>query len=352
MKIAVQNPSFIFENQAKNFNGYNYIFLKKYCNVIFSQDPRKLNKYKNWIKENSLDIEIVCNTFTLNKKADVLMSFNGVPYRFFYRPPKLFRGMKIYHIMDYVFYPSKANRALGQANVRFIMAYCDHFLNDEFFRKYYSQYTSERIISVPFGYGERFKLVTPFEHRNNKAIALGSVNPIQDKTGGILLEYRYFHKNEDFTHKLRRAIVINRDSWSKYIDDLLPTFPETKNPNYDPVIELNKYTMFINDAGLMNFPPARTYEGIAAGCVMVAEELPIWKDLGFKAGENCILFKKGNYDDMLNKINYYMNHFSELKLLQRKSLELSKKYTHESIADKLYKEVKSRYELEGKNAKK
>lgn len=346
MRIAVQNPSFIFEDQKKNFNGYNYIFLKKYCSVIYSQDPRKYGAYTKWISNNILNIDVTYNPFALNKKVNVLMGFNGVPYRFFYKPLKSFHGIKIYHVMDYVFYPSKANKALEKGNVNYVMGYCDHYSNDKFFRKYYPGYTTERIIKVPFGFGERFKSITPFSERNNKAIALGSVNPVRDQNGGILLEYLNFHKDDEFTHKLRRTIVVNRESWGDCIDDLLPTFPETKNPNYDPVLELNKYTMFVNDAGLMNFPPARTYEGIAAGCVMVAEDLQIWKELGFVGGVNCILFEKGNYQEMINKIRYYQNHFDELQLIQVKSFELAQKYTHEKIADKLYKEIKDIFESE------
>ena len=88
MRIAVQNPSFIFEDQEKNFNGYNYIFLKKYCSLIYSQDLRKYSAYKKWIRNNDLSIDVTYNPFVLNKRIDVLIGFNGVPYRFFYKPPK------------------------------------------------------------------------------------------------------------------------------------------------------------------------------------------------------------------------------------------------------------------------
>ena len=345
MRIAVQNPSFIFDNQKKNFNGYNYQFIMKYVEVFYITDFRKLEEYKKWIHDFKREAEIVYSVGELNKKADVLMCFSGVPYSFFYKPPRRFRGLKIYHVMDYVFFPKKAANALNKADVQYIMAYCNHYKHDAFFRQYYSRFTEENIISVPFGYGERFTNNTVFSNRINKVIALGSVNPVNDLKGTILKEYSNYHKNEFFTHKLRRAVVENRDCWSDYIDDLLPTYPETKNPVYDPVEMLNKYSMFLNDAGLMNFPPARTYEGIASGCVMVAEDLGIWKDLGFVDGVNCILFEKGNYKEMIEKISYYQNHENELKNIQYCSLELSQEYSHNVVAEKLYSEVSKRYEL-------
>lgn len=343
MKIAVQNPSFILQNQEKNFNGYNYIFLKKYVSTIYTIDIRKIKAYKQWVAENNLNITVTKNPWKLNKLADVLMCFNGVPYRPFHKPPKGFQGMKVYHVMDYVFFPKKANRSLSKNGVEYVMAYCDHYLNDGFFRQYYPNYTSDKIITVPFGFGERFKEIIPFSERKNKAIAIGSVNPVKDLRGGILVDYQNYHRNEKFSHKLRHEVVVNREKWCDYIDDMLPTYPETKNPNYDPVVELNKYTMFINDAGLMNFPPARTYEGIAAGCVMVAEDLQVWKDLGFINNKNCILFEKGNYDEMIKRIRYYCMHFDLLKDIQKKSMELVTQFSHERIADKLYDDVRKRF---------
>ena len=273
------------------------------------------------------------------------MCFSGVPYKILYKPVSVFNGLKIYHLMDYVFYPDKAYRALKRNGVKYVMAYCDHYANDGFFRKFYEDYTSDKIITVPFGFGNRFNIITPFGERKNKAIALGAVNPVNDQRGGILLAYQEFHNNEPFTHILRRNIVLNRETWNDCIDDMLPTFPETKNPNYDPVKVLNQYTMFINDAGLMNFPPARTYEGIASGCVMVAEDLQIWKDLGFENGKNCILFEKGNYIEMIDKIKYYMSHFNELWEIQKNSIELAQNFTHEKIADRLYIDILNHYSV-------
>ena len=171
---------------------------------------------------------------------------------------------------------------------------------------------------------------------------MGSVNPVDDPLcpPGVLDEYKAYYKAESFTHKLRREIVQNRDKWKNEIDaELLPSYPDTKNIDYDPVEVMGHYTMFINDAGIMNFPPARTYEGIAAGCVMVAEELPIWKELGFQDGYNAVLFQAGNYEQMIGKIQYYMQNGELLNKMQKNARRLLPEYSHECIADKLFKDI-------------
>lgn len=342
MRIAVHNPVYMLQDQKKNFCGYNYEFIIRYASVLFVTDVRRIRLYQDKLKElGRSDIELVTRVSVLNQKADVLVSFSGVPNRLLYRPPKGFKGIKIYHVMDYVFEAGKAAKALKKSQVDYLMGYCDHSKYCRFFQAYYPGYEG-KILSVPFGYGKRFQNNVPFEKRRNKAIALGSVNPVNDGKGNELKEYRQFYATEEFTHKLRRAVVMHRQEWKDCIDDLLPTFPQTKNPDYDPVEKLNAYTMYINDAGLMNFPPARTYEGIACGCVMVAERLPIWEDLGFQEGINCILFQKGDYQDMADQISYYRAHEQELQSLQKESLKLAKRYRHEDVAKRLYADINAR----------
>lgn len=64
--------------------------------------------------------------------------------------------------------------------------------------------------------------------------------------------------------------------------------------------------MFANDEGLMVFPPARTYEGMASGSAMVCSEHPVYKDLGFVDGVNCIAHIKNNLPHFRNKVEFYI----------------------------------------------
>ena len=339
--IAVQSPVCIFANQEKNFNGYNFVFIEKYCDVIYVRRLRKYWKYRKRLIELGWNNKKLClSDRILNKRADILVCFNGCPYAKENTPPENYHGKKIYHVMDFVFFTKRAVQALVNGKVNYLMGYCEHDKESDFFRKFYSAYIN-KVIPVPFGYGKRFQNKLEFAERINKAVAVGSVNPVDDPLcpEHMLDEYVEYYKGERFTHKLRRAIVKNRERWKGEIDDLLPTWPETKNPDYDPVEVLNQYTMFINDAGIMNFPPARTYEGIACGCVMVAADLHIYHVLGFEDGVNAILFRDGDYEDMIGKIEYYQQNPEKLEKMQKKSMELAEGFTHEKVADELYRKI-------------
>ena len=345
MRIAVQNPYFLLENQEKNFNGYNFVFLKEYADAVYLTGIRGAFKILRAMVKYGISKKIYFTIDSLNKSADVVVSFNGRPDIPANCPPREFHGMKICHLMDFVFFPRQAEEALEKANVDYVLAYSNHGEQSAFFRQYYTKY-EDSIINVPFGYGDRFVNSIPFDERLNKCIALGSVNPVNDPMcpAGMLDDYKEYFKDTFFTHYLRREVVEHRDEWQSEFSDLLPTWPETKNPHYDPVFELNKYTMFLNDAGLMQFPPARTYEGIACGAVMVAEDLPCFRELGFVEGKNCILFTPGNFAEMVKKIRYYQKNNTRLVYIQNESLKLAKKYTHKAVAAQLYRRILNCYE--------
>lgn len=342
IRVVVQNPYFIFNEQQKNFNGYNFKFVEKYCDsILLYRSPLDYLKYRRRLKELGWNKKIYLLPSKACSDSDALVCFNGCAYMRINQPPKAYKKNKFFHVMDFTDSISKSSENLSSAN--YLLGYCQHDRFSPFFRKYYNNF-QDRVIAVPFGYGCRFVNEVPIENRINKCIALGAVNPVDDPlmSGDSLKEYRDFYSSHTYSHEIRKAIVDNIDKWGDCFDSRLPVFPETKNSKYDAVEELNRYTMFINDASLDQYPPARTYEGIACGCVMVAEDLDVYKTLGFINGKNCILFPKGNYDCMLSKIKYFMAHLEELKLIQKESIKLSLNFTHEKIADNLYLDICSK----------
>lgn len=340
MKIAVQNPSCLFESQERNFNGYNFEFIRQYCDIIFVTGIRTSIRYRKKLKELGWKKKVCLSVRSLNRQADVLVCFNGRSYLPFCRPPKGYRGLKIYHTMDYSDNIRASSQALQEEGVQYLMGYCRHDRYSPFFQRFFSAYR-DRVIPVPFGYGARFVNRVPFENRINKCIALGSVNPVNDPLmeSSSLADYVAFYSEYEYSHPIRKAIVDHLEQWSDCFDSRLPVFPETKNNAYNAVEELNRYTMFINDESIDNFPPARTYEGIACGCVMVCTDSPIYADLGFRDGVNCIMFRKGDYSDMIQKIRHYMQAPSELEEIQRQSLILAESYSHSLVAKRLYSEI-------------
>ena len=345
MKIAIHNPQFIFQEQTKNFNGYNFEFLKYHTDILYLSKPWHVLKYIKRLKELDIDVskyQFIFSLATLNQKADVLLSFNGVPYVKHFTPPQKFTGLKIWHTMDYVFRASESNKILKENGIDYVMGYTRHDWYCPFFQKYYVDF-KDRVIAVPFGYGDRFKNNKSIENRIKKCIALGSINPVNDPLcrPGILDDYIKFYKDEVWTHKFRRILAENVEILNDIMDSKLPLY-KTKNPNYDPVEKLNNYQFFINDEGLPNFPPARTYEGIACGGIMIAAKNKIYEDLGFVDGANYIAFTKNDLENFKVKIRKALKNRYDLKSVQKKSLELAKKYTHKNVALKLYEKIKKK----------
>lgn len=341
-KIVVQNPTYIFDNQERNFNGYNFKFLELYSDgILLYRRPWKYFQYKKKLRELGWNKKIYLSARAALSHSDALVCFNGRAYLSQNKPPRQYKKKKFFHTMDFSDNILKSSKALKNAD--YLMGYCNHDVYSPFFRKYFSAFTG-KVIRVPFGYGARFFCKAKVSERINKCIALGSVNPVADPlmATDALLEYKKFYSMHEYSHEVRRAIQQNCDQWQSSIESKLPVYPETKNNAYDAVEELNKYTMFINDASIDEFPPARTYEGIACGCIMVAEDLGIYKELGFEDGKNCVLFEKGNYDMMIEKINYYIQHIEKLENMQRESLKLAKNFSHDKVAKKIYQDIANR----------
>lgn len=339
MRIALHNCEFLFEDQSKNFHGYNYAFYNSYVDYIFVPSYLKALYLKiRMLRKGIKSKKFIIGLRRLNKHVDLLICFAGMPYHPSAEPIIGFNGKKIYHTTDFSNKPIESNSSLMRANVDWVMGHARIDENSDFFRMYYKEFIG-KVISVPFGYGKRFICKKSFESRVNKAIALGSIYPVKNNPfikNNELDEFKKFFADEEWSHPLRRKIVENREMWEQWIDSQLPVYPECRNEDYEAVEVLNEYTMYINCESLDNFPPARTYEAMACGCIMVAADKEIYKDLGFIDGVNCILFKEGDYENLIDRIKYYMNNYDELYKMHLNTLELAKEYSHEKVADRLF----------------
>lgn len=346
MRIAINYPAFLLGkgDPVFSFHGYNRAFVKKYADAIYVQNYEKAMQFRNVVKEPGFrkEIEIIRSVEHLNEGYDVLIGFHvGLSGT---ADLEFFKGLKIFHTLDYYLDTTKQCESLKNIKADYVIGHSQLDEYSDFFQKYYDDYVG-RVISLPFGYGDRFINEITFLKRKNKAVGLGSINMVKDAmcTEEQTKECVDFFKGRVYTHETRKYIQDNADALTDCIDALFPSPDKQKDFSYDAVKMLNSYRMFVNDAGMSNFPPARTYEGIACGCVMVAEKNPIYDELGFIPDVNYVSFEKGNYQEMVDKIRYYMIHEEQLIDIQEKSLILSKKYSHEKVADILYKKVEQIY---------
>jgi len=351
MRIAIQTPNFLFGDALRSFTGYELEFARRHASVLYLPNWRwaltRGKGYKQLMRRHGFEPEAFQFAFTagdLNQKADVLVNFNYLPHALENVPPRRFHGLKVWHTMDFVFNAPKANKALEAGGVDAVMGYCNHGRHSDFFRAYYPRY-SERVIPVPFGFARRFEYGTSLEQRIPKVVALGSVNPLDEK--GIPKEadveaYVSFYSGAKWTHQWRRMLVEHCEEVSALVDSRLPHWPETKNPAYDAVAMLARYALFANDEGLMAFPPARTYEGIAAGCVMVANKHACFGDFGFRDGVNCILHERLSIEHFKEKVAYYLNYPGKLAEIAKAGTEfVRERYSHPVVAQGLSERLQS-----------
>ncbi len=349
MKIAIYDPGVLLWGVATSFHGYAVEFLIQYADYIYVKlnSPGafiRMYHYKQKMKELGIgrQVKFVHSMQELNRKSDVLVGFS-IPPAAAAADVRKFSGKKFFHLMDYYLFPKENNDFLEKSRVDYVMGHCQMDTHSKLFQKYYPQYVG-RTLSVPFGYGERFVCTVPFEERIMKAVGLGSINPMHDPLipDEATVAIRLFFPEVGYMHPTRKYLQDHAEEYVDCIDALFPTPEKQKDFSYDAVQMLNSYAMFINDAGISNFPPARTYEGIAAGSVMVAADNPIYSELGFEPGVNYIAFEEGNYKDLGDKVRYYIAHPEELHEIQKRSLNLAEQYPHKKVAKMMYQLIEER----------
>jgi hypothetical protein len=353
-RFAVQWPHTLSGLPDADFNGARQEFIRQFNPVIFMPQwslrlTRGFNLKRNLKHSKLVDVEKLDFAFSvreLNKKADILINFNSFPVNLEkLEPPRGFDGLKIWHVFEYVFYSAKVNTLLEKGGVDYVLGYSDHGVHCPFFQKHFPKYI-DRVIPFPFGTCRRFIVDSKKESRLSKVVALGSVNLVNEPNveRGSLDEYTDFYQHKQWTHEWRNILRENSSNLKDILDSYLPKPPAMKNPSYDAVDMMTKYSLFANDEGLMAFPPARTYEGPAAGCCMIGSDFNGYRELGFRDGINCILHRKHDLDHFRTKASHWLQRPNELRRIADAGKRLIRNfYTHEAIAHRLESQLNSLY---------
>jgi glycosyltransferase involved in cell wall biosynthesis len=298
-----------------------------------------IRKKYSWTELGLNKVKFLFTERALNKHVDILLNFNSTHSTQFTPAIKRFKGIKIFHLMDYFWYEpgSVKYERLQEYGVDYLMSYSSSDKHCPYFKKTFPNYLG-KVIAVPFGYTDRFVSTIPFGKRENKCVALGSVNPFRpaDANPSNYLETADFYSREKFLHKFRRMIVENLDTLKDQVDSMLPVFPKYKDFKYDIVQKFNDYKMFTCDETMFYFPTAKTYEGVASGCVMVCSDHSCFKEFGFMDGVNCITHRQFDIAHLKERIAEYQNKPKELEAIHRRGLEFVRnRLSHKAVADRL-----------------
>lgn len=331
---------------AVGINGWILEFVKLYKPAIFISDIRYLPRLLYFFSKfhlNPLDYRFIFSLKDLNATVDVLAGFNGFIYMERNKPVKGFNGLKIYHLMDYTYFPKLSGEILANAGVDFVLGYASHDRYCQFFQKNYQRYQG-KVIPVPFGFAPRFREITPFRERENKVMALGSVNSFIDPEHTISefeeLNQFFLRQDEKFMHKFRRLLVENEKQLSDIMDSKLPHFPRVKDFSYDMADTFNQYKMFVSCESLQYFPPAKTFEGPASGAVLVCSDHPCFSDYGFEDGMNCIKHKQFDINDFRDRVLFYLKNPDKLEKIKKIGTQFVRdNYSHKKVAEYVYSKI-------------
>jgi len=320
---------------------------KRYLRIDTLHQFRTILQNKDRINSWNIawdNIEFIFSISELNRKCDVLLNFNShLGKTQFNQRLKKFDGIKIYHVNDYFWNQpgSVLNQYCENIGVDYLMGYASHDKHCKYFQNTFKNYIG-KVIPVPFGFSERFISKVPFHKRINKAVALGSVNPLRilESNTYNYIEPANFFPDESWFHKFRREMVLQKENIKPYIDSMLPEFPQIKDFRYDLVKKFNQYRMFVSDESIFNFPPAKYFEGPASGSVLFCGDYDCNKEFGFKNSENCVMYKVGDIKDLTEKISYYMQNEMELLKIQQEGMNFVRStFSHKQIAVDLVKTI-------------
>ena len=352
MRVALHNIHLL---PTLKFHSYVFEILKnKLVSVLYFSDPTcfsyittltRLALHES-LRENYKGIEwsnfdFVFSSTELNRKADVLINLNLLCpkhlYPEFSNSLSKFNGIKIFHTGDYFWYrpASESNKLLEKIGVDHLFGYSMHDKYCEYFSKSFPKY-HQKVWGIPFGFTSRFETSKTFKNRKSKAVAVGSVNPLRPLNEKInnFQESANFFPDESWFHKFRRMLVLNKNILKDEVDSMLPEFPDIKDFKYDLVSKFNDYQMFVSCESIFNFPPAKTFEGMACMSTLICANLKCNTDLGLIDGVNCIMYTQYDLNNFKDKLNYYRFQEDKLReISQNGNLLVSKNYNQKRVAE-------------------
>ncbi|NQV22210.1 MAG: glycosyltransferase family 1 protein [Rhodospirillales bacterium] len=339
MKIVVQNPHLLGETSTSGINDWGVDFLRLYRPAIRIWPLKSFPSWLKFLIRKKLPLTgwtYVMNEADLNS-YDVWMGWQGAKQLPFELIPRHFPGIKLYHVMDYSFRTREAAEICKEFQFDYLMGYSRHDQWCGFFRSHFQDYEN-RVVPVPFGFGPRFVNQAPFYERKPKCAAMGAVNLVNDTNFSteILDAYVDYFRDDEWAHPMRQSIRENIDQLDNIITNFLATWPERVNLAYDSVQELNRYQLFVNDDSVMHYPPARTYEGVACGSVMVCSDNPCFNDYGWIDGVNCLRHRFADLDSFQRVVADALADQDRLAEIRKTSLAHAKRFAHIEVARGLY----------------
>lgn len=252
------------------------------------------------------------------------------------------KAYKVLHVTHFFLHASSANDNIKNAKIDLCVAENNLTKNSEFFKEYFTSYQKE-VYNLPFVPQNRFQYKTPFNERENMAVATGTMMfKLKDKDflamypDGILHPMRkmIYDNKETLKSQIdcfintiedqvaeKEKLITNKSFFQKVYGTIIMTFfhKQAAYFSFDIVALYNKYKMFIVPEENVGLPGIGMAEGMACGCVYIGKADPMYSDIGMIDGENFIAYD-GTMEDLKHKISFYQNNPEKLGIIAENSL--------------------------------
>ena len=202
---------------------------------------------------------------------------------------------------------------------------------------------NKQYLVIPFVFADRFKVVKPFDQRQNKAVSVGTVTypsyivkyyghdclqparkQVYDNAKELTPWVDCF--NSDYLEDDKQMKVKDTDNvvkkTIKRLHDKFFTGHQKKYYSFDMVEKFNDYKMCVVGEEIIGLPGIGFVEGMACGCAYIGQTVGYYEDYGMKEGVHYIGYD-GTLDDLKAKINYYQHpeHQQELETIAKTGCE-------------------------------
>ena len=340
MKIIITDDFINVVNFNEN-DTYSFInsFLKLDNVYLIQSSYSKLYSNYKFLRYHNITRSKIIKSKEINDN-DVLIHFWFNDY-FNFSSIKNIRCRKVFHLLEPHINSKEKREMTFSCKVDKIICYTAADKYDPFFKKYFQMYNG-KVINLPFGFSDRFKIEEK-KIKYKKCALLGSINTTieLDFFRPTSKEFYNFAIENDFVwlHPMRRKLSLkhNQDVSTSYY----PIFPKIKKFDYDIIKVFKEFSFFYACESILNFPASKIFEGIACGCIPVIPQIEMYKDLGFNHLENCVYFYPNTHKRLIQCLD-------ELpKISDEKIIEISKNcqdlardnFSQNKIAERLYLEI-------------
>lgn len=347
MKLVFQNPHWTAETRTSRIHDYTVELLRQRRPAVKITPWTEFARWFRFLLRKDLPLlgwDYVLSDSEL-RRFDAWVTFCGTHPGQLAAIPREFGGVKFYHVMDYSFWPDEAASAFAERRVDYLLGYARHDLWCPFFQHAFPG-VQGRVLPVPFGYSDRFTCHTPFHTRVPKASIMGAVVPLEKPEAGnpSLAKYYRFFEEIDCAHWTRWNVRRNLDRLESRVANFLPDEGGTRNFAYNSAVEIERHQLFINDASCMHYPPARTYEGMATGSVMLAERIPVYQeDFGLREGVHCLMHRPHDLEDLEAVLSQALIQRDRLTVLHGNAVRRMSHFSHEMIGNYLFNQLEAAF---------